>query len=46
MTTEEKINLLRANLAIFDELNDADKSYLIGFIAGLSRNVNRIKKEK
>jgi hypothetical protein len=46
MTTEEKINLLRANLVVFDELKDADKSYLLGFIAGLSRNANKVKKEK
>lgn len=46
MTVEEKINLLRANLVVFDELNYADKSYLLGFIAGLSRNANKIKKEK
>lgn len=46
MTTEEKINLLRANLVVFDELKDTDKSYLLGFIAGLSRNANKVKKEK
>lgn len=33
---EVKMNLLKANLAIFEELDDSDKNYILGYVSGLA----------
>lgn len=32
---EKKMNLIKANLELFQEVREEDKSYILGYLAGL-----------
>ncbi|WP_166484837.1 hypothetical protein [Clostridium cuniculi] len=36
MDIKKKEELLKANLKIFDELNDSDINYILGYVSGLA----------
>lgn len=42
---EMKMNLLKANLDLFQEVRQEDKSYILGYLAGLTK-ATRIYKNK
>lgn len=43
MEQKKKEELLKANLAIFEELDDSDKNYILGYVSGLAM-AKKIKK--
>lgn len=43
MEQKRKEELLKANLAIFEELDDSDKNYILGYVSGLAM-AKKIKK--
>lgn len=42
---EKKMNLLKANLDFFQEISQEDKSYILGYLAGLAK-ATKISKNK
>lgn len=36
MEQKKKEELLKASLAIFEELDDSDKNYILGYVSGLA----------
>lgn len=45
MDIKKKEELLKANLKIFDELNDSDINYILGYVSGLA-NAKKIQQKK
>lgn len=43
MELKKKEELLKANLAVFEELDDSDKNYILGYVSGLAM-AKKIKK--
>lgn len=45
MTIEEKMNLIKANLIVFNELTNEDKISVLGQIKGMAlvRNMDKLK---
>lgn len=41
---EKKMNLIKANLEFFQEVSEEDKSYILGYLAGLVKANKTIKK--
>lgn len=46
MTLEQKEAILKANLAIFEELSESDKNYVLGYISGLARAKKNTMEDK
>ena len=42
---EKKMNLIKANLDFFQEVSQEDKSYILGYLAGLAK-ATKISKNK
>ena len=45
MDIKKKEELLKANLKIFDELNDSDINYILGYVSGLANAKKNISKK-
>lgn len=45
MDIKKKEELLKANLQIFDELNPEDVNYVLGYVSGLVKAKELLKKE-
>ena len=45
MDIEKKEAILKANLQIFDELNSEDVNYILGYVSGLAKAKELLKKK-